>query len=176
MTPTATLTPAQIDDLCIAFDAADASKDEAGRALSEAKGDLLAAIRAQGRVPAGAEQTTRLEGELYGADSTEGRTIEINEDKVAELQSELSRLKKPKVFKSLFARRVSHQLVSKDGAGALKLALANLKPAESQRVMAIFSGCFTVGVKAPSVKTFKIAALREREEKAAAKAAKKAGR
>lgn len=172
---TSILTPAQIDDLCIAYDAANAGKDEAGSALSEAKGELLAVIRAQGHAPASAEQTTRLEGQLYGADATEGRTIETNEDKVAALQSELSRMKKPKLFKQLFARRVSHQLVAKDAAGTLILALGNLPEAERQRILSLLAACFTVNVRAASVKTFLIKALREKEEKAAKKSRAKKG-
>lgn len=175
MTTETKLTGEQIDDLCIAFDEAKIAADTAGQGVSEAKGELLSAIRAQGYTPAHAEKTTRLEGQLYTADATEGSTIEINEASVGQLQSELSRLKKPAVFKKLFRRRVSHQLAAKDGASVLNVALGHLDEDDRQRMVGIFASCFTVGIKAPTVKVQLTAALQEKEAKAA-KRTKKAGK
>lgn len=174
MTIATKLTGEQIDDLCMSFDSAKIAADLAAQKVSEAKGELLSAIRAQGYTPAHAEKTTRLEGQLYTADATEGSTIEINEASVAELQSELSRLKKPAVFKKLFTRRVSHRLAAKDGTSVLNVALGHLKEEEQQRILGLFASCFTVGIKAPSVSVQLTAAIQEKEAKAA-KRGKKAG-
>jgi hypothetical protein len=77
------LTPSQIDDLCIAFDAQRAHAELAQQELSAAKGSLLAAIQSQGYTPAHAPKTTRLEGLLYIADATVGSTVEVTEGPVA---------------------------------------------------------------------------------------------
>lgn len=175
ITETTVLAPVQIDDLCIQFDDAKIKVEEAQQDLSTAKGELLAAIQSQGYVPAHAEKTTRLEGQLYIADSIESLTTEMNDAAIAELQSELSRLKKPKVFKSLFARRVKYS-INKDAAGKLKLAIAPLADDVQKRILGIYAACVTFEPKAPSVRVYLSQALREKEAEAEKKAAEKAAR
>ena len=167
--------PPEIDDLCIGFDSAKIAVEEAQQELSAAKGELQAAILTQGYTPAHAEKTTRLEGQLYIADATEASTVEMNEGAIGALQRELSRLRKPRVFKELFARRVSHSL-KKDPAGTLKLAIGALDDEEQKRILGLFATCFDVNTKAPSVKVYLAEALRAKEAEAAEKAEKKAAR
>jgi hypothetical protein len=170
-------TEQSIDDLCIEFDGAKAAVDEAQQNFSTAKGKLLAMVQDFGYTPTHAEKTTRLEGVLYVADATTASTVEINEASVGELQSELSRFKKPKVFGMLFQRKVKHSL-KKDAAGALKIAIGALDEATQKRLLGIFAGCFDVNSKAPALSVELAAALREKEaaaqEKAEAKAAREA--
>ncbi len=174
-------TPEIVDGLCMDFDAAKAAVEKAEQKFSTAKGALLAAVQDFGYVPANAEKTTRLEGTIYIADATVASTVEIVEAPVGELQSELSRLKKPKVFTELFDRKVKHTL-RKDAAGTLKLAIGAFSNDVQSRLLSLFSSCFNVGVKAPALSVELAAALRQKEadavakaEKKAAKAAKKAG-
>jgi hypothetical protein len=176
------LTPAQIDDLCLAFDTQRVNTELEQQKLSTAKGNLLAVIQTQGYTPGHAPKTTRLEGLLYIADATTGSTVEIAEGPVGELQSELSRLKKPKVFAQLFDRKTTHKL-KKDAGGALKLAIGGFAEEVQSRLLGIFALCFSVNTKAPSVSVELGAALREKEAEAqrkaeakAARAAKKAGK
>ncbi len=174
MTPTRP-NPEAIDDLCIAYDNARIAKDNAEQQLSTAKGDLLGAVQTWGYMPAHAEKTMRLEGQLYIASATAGTTVEMNEAKVEELQSELSRLKKPRLFRNLFQRSVKYSLI-KDAPEAFKLAIANLADDMQARLHAIFTGCFKVNTKAPSLAVDLAAALRAKEAAPAAKAAKKAAK
>jgi hypothetical protein len=164
-----------IDGLCMNFDAAKAAVDEAQQKLSTAKGALLEAVQDFGYVPANAEKTTRLEGTLYIADATVASTVEIVEAPVGELQSELSRLKLPKVFTALFERKVKHTL-RKDAAGTLKLAIGGLPPLVQTRLLSLFSSCFNVGTKAPALSVELAAALRQKEAEALAKAERKAAK
>lgn len=168
-------TPKEIDDLCILFDEGKLAVESAQQGLSVAKGNLQAAILTQGYTPAHAEKTTRLEGQLYIADATEASTVEMNEGAIGTLQRELSRIRKPRVFKELFARRVSHSL-KKDAAGTLRLAIGALDEAEQTRILGLFATCFDVNTKAPSIKVYLAEALRAKEAEAAEKAQKKASR
>jgi len=168
-------TAAEIDDLCIAFDTARAEVEIAQQHFSTAKGALLAAIQDHGYTPAHAEKTVRLEGVLYIADATTSSTIETVEPSIAELQLELSRLKRPRVFAQLFDRKVKHSL-RKDAAGILKLEIGGFASEVQTRLLALFSSCFNVAAKAPSVTVDLAAALRKKEAEAAEKAAKKAAK
>jgi outer membrane murein-binding lipoprotein Lpp len=168
-------TAAEVDNLCEKFDAAKMEADQAGQQLSTVKGELLATVQNYGYTPTNAEKTTRLEGVMYVADATTASTVEINEAAVGELQSELSRLKKPKVFSLLFERKVKHSL-KKDAAGTLKLEIGGLEEGTQKRLLGIFAGCFKVNSKTPALIVELVTALREKEAAAAEKAAKKAAR
>ena len=168
-------TPDQVDSLCLNFDSAKAIVEAAQQRFSNAKGELLEAVQDFGYTPTNAEKTTRLEGLLYIADATVASTVEIVEAPVGELQSELSRLNRPKVFTELFDRKVKHSL-RKDAAGALKLAIGAFSLETQKRLISLFASCFNVGVKAPALSVDLAAALRQKEAAAAAKAAKKAAK
>jgi hypothetical protein len=164
-----------VDGLCMNFDAAKAAVEEAQQNFSAAKGALLAIVQNFGYVPANAEKTKRLEGTLYIADATVASTVEIVEAPVGELQSELSRLKLPKVFMKLFERKVKHTL-RKDAAGTLKLAIGGFADDVQTRLLALFSSCFNVNSKAPALSVELAAALRQKEAEAIAKAERKAAK
>jgi hypothetical protein len=168
-------TPAQVDDLCILFDDRKSAVENAQQKFAEAKGELLEAVEDFGSVPAHAPKTKRLEGVIYIADSTRASTIEIDEARVAELEQELSRYKVPKVFNILFERTVRHSL-RKDAGSLLKLEIGGLPAAKQQRLALLFTACFAVGSKAPSLSVDLAAALRQKEAEAEAKAAKKAAK
>ena len=174
-------TAAEIDDLCLAFDQAKIAVDKAEQKFSTAKVALMAAVQDYGYTPSHAEKTTRLEGSLYIADATVASTVEVIEASVAELQSELSRLHKPKVFAELFDRKVKHSL-RKNAAGTLKLAIGGFALEVQSRLLSLYSSCLNVNVKAPALSVDLAAALRQKEteaqqkaERKAAKLAKKAG-
>jgi hypothetical protein len=179
---TVKFTPTQIDDLCLAFDKQRVIAELEQQRLSTAKGNLLAVIQHQGYTPGHAPKTTRLEGLLYIADATVGSTVEIAEGPVGELQSELSRLRKPKLFAELFDRKTTHKL-KKDAPSALKAAIGAFAEEVQARLLGIFAQCFSVNSSAPKVSVELSASLREKEAEAqrkaeakAAKAAKKAGK
>jgi hypothetical protein len=169
--PTAT----EIDDLCLKFDTAKIAVEKGQQAFSAAKGDLLAIVQDYGYTPSHAEKTTRMEGALYIADATVATTVVVNEGPVGELQSELSRLKRPKVFGSLFERKVKHTL-KKDAASTLKLQIGSFELETQKRLLGLFAGCFTADSKAPALSVDLAAALRQKEAEAQAKAEAKAAR
>jgi hypothetical protein len=175
MTPVKTYTAAEIDDLCIAFDNTCIRLEDAQREHSSAKGALLAAVQAQGHIAPRADKTTRLQGEMYVADSTTGSTIDIDEAAVAELRSELSRLKKPSLFANIFDRKVKHTLL-KDAGDLLRLKIGGMADDLQTRLLGIFARCFKVNSKAPTLSVNLISALQAREAAAAEKAAKKAAK
>jgi hypothetical protein len=165
--------PAEIDEMCLAFDAAKSAVETAQQKLSTAAGPLLAAVRTFGYIPAHAEKTTRLEGVIYIADATVASAVEIVEAPMNELQSELSRLKRPKVFTELFERKVKHTL-RKDAAGTLKLAIGAFSQETQSRILSLFASCFNVRAKAPALSVDLAAALRQKEIEAAEKVMRKA--
>jgi len=166
------LSPDTIDSLCMIFDSRKSLVEEAQEKLSTAKGDLMEAVQNQGYMPSHAPKTKRLEGVIYIADATTGSTLEIDEARVAELEAELSRKKLPKVFTDLFERTVKHSL-RKDAAGTLKLAIGGMSKDQQSRLLSLFSSCFDVNTKAPSLSVNLASALREKEAAAAEKEAKK---
>lgn len=172
-------TPTEVDDLCLAWETAKIAVEEAEKKASAAKAPLLAAVQQHGYIPKGAEKTLRLEGVIYTADSTTGTTIEIVEAQVAELQLELSRARKPRVFGQLFERKVRH-LLKKGAADLLKLAIGALADDKQAHLVGIFSRCFSAESKSPTLSVQLCAVLMKKEadaaEKAAKKAAKKGGR
>jgi hypothetical protein len=168
-------TPVEIDDLCLAFDRAKIAVEKAEQTFSTAKGALLATVQDFGYTPSHAEKTIRLEGQLYIANATTATSIETMEASVAELQAELSRLKRPKIFAQLFDRKVKHSL-RKDAPGILKLAIGGFAEDVQRRLLSLFSSCFNVNAKAPALSVDLAAALHQKETEAAEKAAKKAER
>jgi hypothetical protein len=169
--PTAT----QIDDLCEEFDAAKMEADLASQRVSTAKGRLLEVVQDFGYTPSHAEKTTRLEGTLYIADATVATSVVINEAPIGELQSELSRLKKPKVFGLLFERKVKHSL-KKDAASTLKVEIGGFDLDTQKRLLGLFATCFSAESKAPALSVELAAALRQKEAEAQAKADAKAAK
>jgi hypothetical protein len=168
-------TPTQIDNLCEKFDAAKMEADLAGQQLSTAKGELLALVQDFGYTPTHAEKTTRLEGTLYIADATVATSVAVNEAPVGELQSELSRLAKPKVFGMLFERKVKHTL-KKDAASTLKVEIGGFDLDTQKRLLGLFATCFSAETKAPALSVDLAAALRQKEAEAEAKAEAKAAK
>ena len=167
-------TPEQIDDLCLAFNDAKWNYDSAASALSTAKGELLALIEKHGATPARADKTLRLEGSLFVADATTSTTVEINDAKIEELQSELSRMKKPSLFRKLFTRTVKFKIVEA-APKTLELAVRAMPTPAQNRLNAIFAQCFKVNPTAPRLSVEEIAIARKKEE-TAAKREKKATR
>jgi len=164
--------PEMIDHLCLAFDTRKATVEKAQEALSTAKGDLMEAVQDHGYMPPNAPRTKRLEGIIYIADATTGTTMEIDEARAAELESELSRNKLPKLFSDLFERTVKHTL-KKNAPDTLKLAIGGMSQDQQSRLLSLFSSCFRVNTKAPSLSVDLAASLRQKEADAAEKAAKK---
>jgi hypothetical protein len=170
-----TPTPTAIDDLCLKFDTAKIAVEKAEQNLSTAKGDLLEVVQDFGYTPTNAEKTTRLEGALYVADATVATSVSMNEAPIGELQSELSRLKKPKLFGMLFERKVKHSL--KKGAGStLKVEIGGLETETQKRILGLFVSCFSVDSKAPALTVELATALRQKEAEAQAKADAKAAK
>jgi hypothetical protein len=167
--------PSEIDDLCIAFDTAKSAVEKEEQKLSTAKGALLEAVQDFGYTPTQAEKTTRLEGTLYIADATVATSVAVKEAPVAELQSELSRLKKPKLFGLLFERKVKHSL-KKNAASTLKVEIGGFEDETQKRLLGLFASCFDVETKAPALSVNLAESLRQKEAEAQAKAEAKAAK
>ena len=120
-------TPAEVDDLCLAFDSAKVAVELAAQNLSAVKGPLLAAVQGFGwRSHPTPRRPSGLRASLYVADATVASSVAINEGAVGEFESEMSRLGMPKIFPELFVRSVKHSL-KKDAAGTLKLEIGCFK-------------------------------------------------
>lgn len=170
---------ATVDSLCRIYTEKKAAADAAEESALRTKALLIETVQRFGYVPTNAEKSIRLEGSTFVATVTTGATVEIVDAKVTELQLALSRVGKPRLFRQLFDRRTRYSL-RKGAAETLQLALHELRPLlpESARTQLInvFSLCFGVSSKSPSLTVEASAAVEAREAKAAAKAAKKAGR
>ena len=167
--------PEQIDDLCIAFDTARAKLQAAQQSVEESKAALLPIVRAHGSVPAGAEKTKRLEGTLYVADSTVTTTTEVIEPAVVELMCELLKARKSALFHEVFEPITKHVL-RKTGGELLRLGIAAMPQARQAHILGIYARCFDAKSKAPTLSVDLVQAVKQREEEALAKAAKKAAK
>lgn len=160
------------DRLCSDYVAAQSRVDEAKRLADQKRAAVLAWVEENGHVPTNAESSRRCEGADYSATVTTASTVEIRDDIVTELELVLSKAKLPGVFGQLFSRRVEYTLLK--GAERV-LPGAKLPKRYSERILQLYAQCFVPKKKTPSLKVELISDLRAREEKAAAKAAKKAG-
>ncbi|MHB1794617.1 MAG: hypothetical protein ACYCPO_06585 [Acidobacteriaceae bacterium] len=163
----------EFDELCLDYVTKQLATDEAKIASDQAKAVIIAAVQEHGHVPTNAEASRRIEGADWCATVTTPSTVEIHDANVTELELLLSQAKLPGVFANLFSRRVEYTLLK--GAERV-LPQTKLPKKFSERIVALYAQCFVPKKKTPSLKVEAIAAVRDREEKAATKAAKKAGR
>lgn len=159
----------EFDALCQDFVAKQLVADEAETVAKAAKALVLDAVQKHGSVPKNAEASRRVEGADWCGTVTSGTSVEVNDSTVQELEITLSRAKRAEVFPLLFARRVEFNLVK--GAETV-LKQAKLPARWRDRIHQLYAQSFVVKGKTPSLKVEPIAAVREREEKAAKKAAK----
>jgi hypothetical protein len=169
------LTPAEIDDLCLAYDTAAAAVQAAQEKLAGIKAPLMLAVQEQGYIPAHADKMKRLEGTIYVANVIHSSTVSTNATACTALELELSARKMPKLFPQLFEREVKYTLV-KGAPDLLKLEIGGLGPDRISRIYSLFSSCFTVNAKTPSLSVDLAQVLREKEAEAAAKAERKAAK
>lgn len=165
-------TPKQVDALCLAYDTAAAKVAVAEADRDAAKTPLLDAVQRWGVVPPNAERTHRLKGVLYVADATAGTKIEMSEPAIERLQQELKRRKKGKLFPQLFSTTVKHSL-ERGAAELLALEIGAMPEDVRSQFTALFAQCFDVSTKAPAVNVCLVKALEEKEQKKAARTAKK---
>jgi polyhydroxyalkanoate synthesis regulator phasin len=167
--------PAAIDAKCRAYQAKRVEADALDAEITPLKAELIALADEQGYVPANAEKSRRLDGVEMVATTTTGSSVEVKNDRVTELQLRLSKLKMPRLFSKLFARTIKHSL-QKDASDTLKIAIAPLAAKTQAEVLSLFTGCFDVSTKAPSLVVEEVSVLRAREADKAAKAAAKAAK
>jgi phage terminase small subunit len=163
------MTPQQFDLFCLDYAAKQLAAEEAKTKADTAKALVMNAVQEFGRVPTNAEASRRFEGAEWCGTVTAATTIEILDDNVTELELLLSQAKLSKVFPLMFSRRVEYTML-KDAERVLPQTRLPKKFAE--RIQQLYSRCFVPRKKTPSLKVETITTVREREEKAAKKAAK----
>jgi hypothetical protein len=163
----------EFDALCLDYASKSLTADEAKHTADAAKALVMNAVQEFGHVPTNAEASRRMEGADWSATVTTPKTIEIIDSNVTELELLLSQAKQAKVFPLLFSRRVEYSL-QKDAERVLPQT--KLPGKLRERILSLYAQCFTPKTKTPSLKVETIATVREREEKAAKKAAKKGTR
>ncbi|HEX4039046.1 MAG TPA: hypothetical protein VHX37_13380 [Acidobacteriaceae bacterium] len=164
--------PTTVDALCLLLNEKKAAAEAAGEDLAKAKSALIDQVQRFGYLPAGAEKSMRLDGNEFVATVTVGSTVEIVDRRVIELQLALSKAKKPRIFPQLFERRVKYSL-SKGASELLQSSIAKLSDPVQKRLTQLFSLCFDVNSKSPSLSIESSSMVKAREAKAAKKAAKK---
>lgn len=162
----------EFDEICTNYVARQIAADEAKAAADEAKATILGYVEKHGHVPTNAEASRRVEGADWCATVTTASTVEIRDNVVTELELLLSKAKLPAVFPLLFSRRVEYSLVK----GAERVLPASSLPKRyAERILGLYAQCFIPKKKTPSLRVEAIETVRQREEKAAKKAAKKGG-
>jgi hypothetical protein len=162
------------ENLCESYISFRRDQEEAKQAADELKAIILADVERYGFVPTNAEKSRRIETPGFIATISTGTTIEINDSRVFDLELLLSRARCPKLFASLFTRRVEYSL-AKTAAVAMQTTAWPKKHADEIR--SLYGLCFTPKPKTPSLEVLSREEVAERErvaaEKAAAKSAKK---
>lgn len=129
---------------------------------------LVLLVQAYGEVPAGAEKSKRLAGQLTELTVTTGSTISLKQAAVGTLQSALYANGQGPLFGQLFAQQVKYELVK---GAATALRIADLPKRLAEKVLRMFAACFDVKTKSPSLKVKRLAdkpAKKARSGKAAA--------
>jgi hypothetical protein len=156
-------TPAQIDTIVAAYEQAEACFDAAKATLDTHKKRLIALALGYGDVPAGAEKSTRLLGQLTEITVTQGSTIALKDSAVAALEAALNANDCESVFGRLFSAVTKYKLVK----GADKaLRTAGLPQRLADKVMRMYGACFDVKTNAPSLKITRLAEQPKRKPRA----------
>jgi len=159
-------TPTQIDEIVDHFHNIRDEWELADERYEECKDSVIALVQRFGIVPAGAEQSLRLEGRVNILTVTTGNTSTVKEEAVVDLKSAMRVHKKLPLFEMMFAERTKYEL-RKDASVHLRTATL------SKRLVKLFTDlyarCTDVKKKSPSLKIERIDAAKPK--KAARKAA-----
>ena len=142
-------TPDGIDSAIAAYEQAQLTAKHHQEIADGLKQQLVELVDEFGSVPAGAEQSKRLDGRRNTATITRGTTVSISEPGVAELGCYLADEGLFDLFPRFFTPQTKHKLV--EGAGdvvkSVKLSLR-----VEQKILSLFGRSFTVKSNAPSLK------------------------
>ena len=161
----------QLEKDCRAYRAHRAVQDEAKTAADTLQAKITAQVTQHGFVPTNAEKSRRLETTEFVATVTIGTSVDINDDKVTELELVMSQARVTKLFPQLFVRRVEYSLA----ATAAKVMESTRWPKRyAERITLLYALAFKTKPKAPGLSVESRAAVEERARQLAEKAAKKA--
>ncbi len=110
----------EIDSCCLQFEMAERAMDAANAQFETAKLAMIAIVRAQGHVPAGAEESKRILGRRSIATITTAKTTTVREEGVAELEEYLGANGLDTLFDQLFVTNTKHTLAKSAHDGAAR--------------------------------------------------------
>jgi hypothetical protein len=142
-------TPRQIDEFVDLFERRSSESALANANLQECKDELIALVQRFGTVPAGAEQSLRLEGAVTVLTITTGSTVAVKTDAVNELKAAMDVNGRGELFPLLFATRSKYELQED---AATRLRTAKLPQRLVKLFTNLYSRCFDVKKKSPSLR------------------------
>lgn len=142
-------TPRQIDEIVGHYHQMLDEAELADERLQECKDSLIALVYRFGIVPAGAEQSVRLEGAINILTVTEGSSVEVKDDAVGKLKAAMEANKHDELFDRLFTPRTKYKL-QKNAANQLRIA--KLPQRLVKTFTDLYARCFDVKKKSPSLR------------------------
>lgn len=147
-------TPQQIDAMVTGYEQALACLDAQKKVADEYKRQLVQAAQRFGEVPAGAEKSHRLLGQLTEITITEGSTVALKDAAIKNLEEAMDANGWSGLFDRMFRARTKYD--RKKGA-ANELRIAELPARLASKFSMMFAACFDVKTKDPSLKITRLA-------------------
>ena len=147
-------TAAQIDTEVAEYEQALACFDTAKETLQQHKDRLIRLVQAHGEVPAGAEKSMRLRGQLTELTVTTGDSITLKDSAVHTLEAAMEANGWRDLFARMFSRRTEYDLVK---GAENQLRVASLPARLAGKFSLMFVACFDVKTKSPSLKVTRLA-------------------
>jgi hypothetical protein len=142
-------TPKQIDELVAYYERAFIIASSADEELEECKQELVALVQRFGSVPAGAEQSLRLQGAVTILTVTTGSSIAVKDAEVGELKGAMGANDQEELFARMFGTRTKYELLK---GAENHLRIAQLPQRLVKKFTALYARCFDVKKKSPSLK------------------------
>jgi hypothetical protein len=147
--PLPALTPHEIDKLVAEYEELRDQAELADEAYEDAKRELIDLVNAYGSIPAGAESSVRLQGQVTVLTVTTGSSVTIKDAEVRKLKGAMDANEQGDLFGLMFAARSKYKLL-KGAETALRVAKLPKRLAET--FTRLYARCFDVSKKSPTLK------------------------
>lgn len=142
-------TPREIDALVEAFEEVRDRVELADELYENKKAELIEIVQQFGNVPAGAESSLRLEGQVTILTVTTGSTIAVKDDAVLKLKRAMDANKHEALFTQMYNIHTKYKL--RKGAEKV-LRVAKIPVRLFEKYTKLYVRCHDVNKKAPSLK------------------------
>lgn len=160
----------RLDHLCNDYLELKQAEKSAKEAADKVKVHIMNEVDRHGVVPTNAERSRRIVTPSFSATVTSSVGVEINDEKVTELELLLAKARVAHIFHGLFERRVEYSFAK---TANTVIAATKWPKRFRDEILGLYTTCFTPKAKTPTLTVESNEAVVARERKAAKKSAGK---